>query len=86
MTRKHEAPLDYARAIEAMRRPGTRLVQMHGGRDAGFYIVPPGRRVEEPVAAKIMNHPLVRAGHDALFPGMSQTWTMLSDGPREGAA
>ena len=86
MTRKHEAPLAYARAIEVMRRPGTRLVQMHGGRDAGYYIIPLGRRVEDPVAAKIMNHPLVRAGHDALFPGMSQTWAMLSDDRQEGAA
>jgi hypothetical protein len=86
MTRKHEASLAYARAIEAMRRPGTRLVQMHGGRDAGYYILPSGRRVEDSVAAKIMNHPLVRAGHDALFPGMSQTWAMLSDGRQEGAA
>ena len=86
MTRKHEAPLDYARAIEAMRRRGTRLVQMHGGRDAGYYIVPPGMRVEDSVAAKIMNHPLVRAGHDALFPGMSQTWAMLNDGRQEGAS
>ena len=86
MTRKHEAPLTYARAIEAMRRPGTRLVQTQGGRDAGYYVVPPGRRVEDSVAAKIMNHPLVRAGHDALFPGMSQTWTMLSDGRQGGAS
>jgi hypothetical protein len=83
MTRKYET---YARAIEAMRRPGTRLVQMHGGRDAGYYIVPPGMRVEDSVAAKIMNHPLVRAGHDALFPGMSQTWAMLNDGRQEGAS
>ena len=83
MTRKYET---YARAIEAMRRPGNRLVQMHGGRDAGYYILPSGRRVEDSVAAKIMNHPLVRAGHDALFPGMSQTWAMLNDGRQEGAS
>jgi hypothetical protein len=86
MTRKHEAPLAYDRAMEAMRRPGTRLVQMHGGRDAGFYIVPRGGRVDDATAAKIMNHPLVRAGRDALFPGMSQTWTMLSDGRQDGAS
>ena len=86
MTRKNEAPLAYAQAIEAMRRPGTRLVQMHGGRDAGFYIVPRGGRVDDATAAKIMNHPLVRAGHDPLFPGMSQTWAMLSDGRQEGAS
>jgi hypothetical protein len=85
MTRKNEAPLAYPRAIEAMRRSGTRLVQMHGGRDAGYYIVPLGRRVEDPVAAKIMNHPLVRAGYDPLFPGMSQTWAMLSDGRQRGS-
>jgi hypothetical protein len=83
MTCKYQT---YARAIEEMRRPGTRLIQTHGGRDAGFYIVPSGRRVEDAVAAQIMAHPLVRAAHDALFPGMSQTWAMRSDGRQGGAS
>lgn len=79
------AALTYGRAIEAMRRPGTRLVQMHGGPDWGYYIVP-GGRVEDSIATKIMAHPLVRASHDGLFPDISQTWRMISDSRPGGAS
>jgi hypothetical protein len=67
--------LGYARAIEAMRMPETRLVRMHNGGLTGggfaFYVIP-GGRVEDQVAVKIIAHPLVRAGHDGLFPGHHQ--------------
>jgi hypothetical protein len=74
-------PISYAVAIEKMRRPDTRLIQTHGTKEAGFYIVPHGGPVSGETAARIMNHPLVRPGYDALFPGMSQTWAMLHDRP-----
>jgi hypothetical protein len=69
-------PLEYDRAIEAMRKPEARLVRMNGGRGAGYFVVP-GGPVERAVAVKVMNHPLVRAGRDGLFPGHDQTWRML---------
>lgn len=75
--------LDYARAIEAMRRPETRLVRMNNGSAGGgfaFYVIP-GGRVEDSVADKIVAHPLVRSGHDGLFPGHDQTWKMIADRP-----
>ena len=75
--------LGYARAIEAMRRPETRLVRMNNGQTGGgfaFYVVP-GGRVEDSVADQIVAHPLVRAGHDGLFPGHDQTWRMIADRP-----
>ena len=68
--------LTYERAIEAMRRPSTRLVRMHGGSAGGFYVVPSGP-VENAVAAKIMEHPFVRGSADGLFPGHDQTWRMV---------
>jgi len=67
--------LGYDRAIELMRRPEVRLVQMHG-RATGFYILPGGGPVERTVADKIIAHPFVRAGRDGLFPNHSQTWRM----------
>jgi hypothetical protein len=76
--------LTYEKAMASMRRPGTRLVKMHGGRDAGFYVVP-GGRVEDSVAAKIMAHPLVRGGRDALWPGLDQSWRMI-DSRQAGAS
>jgi hypothetical protein len=76
--------LKYDAAIAAMRRPGTRLVQMHGAA-AGYYVTGGGGgRVDDATADRIKKHPLVRGKHDALFPNMSQTWAMLNDGP-EGA-
>jgi hypothetical protein len=70
--------LGYNRAIEAMRKPDTRLVCMNSGKAIGgvAYYVVPGGAVDQVVADKIMAHPLVRAGHDGLWPGISQTWRM----------
>jgi hypothetical protein len=70
--------LGYDRAIEAMRKPEARLVKMNG-RQATYFVVP-GGPVERAVADKVMNHPLVRAGHDGLFPDHDQTWRMITDG------
>jgi hypothetical protein len=66
------------RAMDAMRRPGSRLVQTnyHGRPD--FWIAPGGVRIESEVAEKIINHPQVIGGKDALFPGHHQTWRMRS--------
>lgn len=66
--------LEYDRAIEAMRKPEARLVGMNGR----HYVVP-GGPVERAAVDKIISHPLMRAGHDGLFPGHDQTWRMIND-------
>ena len=66
------------KALDMMRRPGTRLVKMFSDAvPAGFahYIVPGGYVTPE-TAAKIKAHPLVRCSHDGLFPGQDQTWRL----------
>ena len=68
----------FNQAMDAMRRPGSRLIQTnyHGGPD--FWIAPSGVRIEPELAKKIINHPQVIGGKDALFPGQHQTWRMRS--------
>jgi hypothetical protein len=73
--KKKNLPFD--RAMELRRRPGTRLVHMHGGTQ-GFYVVR-GGPVEPAVANRIIAHPLVRGGKDDLFPGHDQTWRMIDE-------
>jgi hypothetical protein len=48
------------------------IKQNHNGRTQHFIV--PGGLVDEQVAQKIKDHPLVRAGKDGLFPGHEQTW------------
>lgn len=64
--------ISYDKAIELMRRSGTRLVRMSGGT-----FVVPGGRVEAATADRILKHPLVRGGKDDLFPGLPETWRMI---------
>jgi hypothetical protein len=78
MTTMKTRKLSFGHAMDEMRRPEARLVEMYG-RGGGSYVTPSGGEVTATVAEAIKNHPLVRAGYDALFPGMSQTWRMLDD-------
>ena len=65
------------RAIDLLRMPDGRMVKMnHGGRTLHFIV--PGGAVDDQTAQEIKDHPLVRAGKDGLFPGMEQTWRMIS--------
>jgi hypothetical protein len=75
LDRKPQKTLTYDVAMAAMRKPNARLVRMNS-RAEGFFVVP-GGPVEDGVADRIMNHPLVRAGRDVLFPGHDQTWRMV---------
>jgi len=72
-------------AMDAMRRPGSRLVQTnyHGRPD--FSIAPGGSRVEQKIAEQIIAHPQVIGGKDALFPGHHQTWRMRPNKTEEAA-
>jgi hypothetical protein len=78
------AAVSYKRAIEMMRRAGTRMIKQYTYRspDGFAYYVVPGGYVEPETAKKIIDHPAVVSGHDGLFPGMSQTWRLnLNEGP-----
>ena len=70
----------FSRAMDAMRRPGARMMQTnyHGRPD--FWIAPNGYRVEPDIAKRIIAHPQVIGGKDALFPGHHQTWRMRDGG------
>ena len=64
-------------ALDAMRQQDVRLIQTfgyYGKRD--YWISPAGCRVEQKIAERIMAHPQVEGGKDALFPGHHQTWRM----------
>jgi hypothetical protein len=80
--RKKHPPrsVGFKRAMEAMRKHGTRLVRMHSNAspDGFAHYVIPGGYVEPDVAEKIKRHPSVTAGEDGLFPGCDQTWRMGS--------
>jgi hypothetical protein len=64
------------RAMDCMRRSDARLVLTnHNGRP-DYWITPGGIRIEPDIAKRIIAHPQVRGGKDALFPGLDQTWRL----------
>jgi len=63
-------------AMDAMRRPDSRMIQTNYQGRPDFWITPNGGRVEPDIAKKIIAHPQVIGGRDALFPGLHQTWRM----------
>jgi hypothetical protein len=65
--------INITRALDLMRRPGARLLELHERGRVNYYITAFGR-VEPDVAAEIKAHPQVAAGEDGLWPGLSQTW------------
>jgi len=64
-------------AMDAMRRPGSRLVQTNYNGQAEFWI-PPSYRVASSIPKQIIHHPQVIGGKDALFPGHHRTWRVRS--------
>jgi xanthine/CO dehydrogenase XdhC/CoxF family maturation factor len=68
---KNPKPIGLRKAIDMMRKPGTRMIV-----SAGTHYIVPGGHVERDVAEKIKKHPLVQGGTDGLFPGMDQTWRL----------
>ena len=67
--------IGFNRAMDLMRKPEARLLRTHSDGGSAFYVVP-GGYVPPDTAREIINHPLVRASEDSLFPGMSQTWRL----------
>lgn len=66
----------YLRVLDAMNKPDERMVQTnyHGRPD--YWLARSGIRVEPDIAKRIIDHPQVVGGKDALFPGHHQTWRM----------
>ena len=62
------------RAMDAMRVPGTRLIQTFSFRGEPDYAITGYGHVESKIAHQIIGHPQIVGGKDALFPNMSQTW------------
>jgi hypothetical protein len=54
-------------AMDAMRRPDSRMIQTNYQGRPDFWIAPSGGRVEPDIAKKIIAHPQVIGGRDALF-------------------
>lgn len=64
------------RALDKM-RSGSVLIQQNNPKfDRTEYYIVPGHEISESLAAKIKAHPQVTASHDAMFPGLSQTWRL----------
>jgi hypothetical protein len=62
-------------ALDLM-RTGAHLVELHSKHSTEWWIVP-GGYVSSDVADQIKRHPRVVGQHDALFPGLHQTWRMV---------
>lgn len=61
-------------ALELLRRPDHRLLQMHISHHRLAYFVVPGGQVTEADAQKIIRRPDVFPYDDGLFPGCAQSW------------
>jgi len=75
MLKKKPKALGLRRALDLMRRHGTRMIAQNINGEFVHYVVP-GGYVEPDTAQKIKEHPMVFGGYDGLFPGMHQTWRM----------
>ena len=72
MTKGHASR--FLKAMDLMRRPGARLIKTHTSNGGCAHYIAPGGYVEPGVTEQIKNHPLVTAGEDGMWPGLSQTW------------
>jgi hypothetical protein len=63
----------FSAAMDAMRKPDTRLLQRNCDGRPTFWIAPGGGRIEPEIAKRIIAHPQIIGGKDALFPGHHQT-------------
>ena len=64
----------FQKAMDLMRRPDSRLIKTHTSNGGCAHYIAPGGYIEPEVAEQIKKHPLVRAGEDGMWPGLSQTW------------
>jgi hypothetical protein len=66
----------FSAAMDAMRKPDTRLLQTNCDGRPTFWIAPVVAAFEPEIAKRIIAHPQIIGGKDALFPGHHQTWRM----------
>jgi hypothetical protein len=67
----------YQKAMDLMHRPGACLIKTHTSNGGCSHYIAPGGYIEPEVAEQIKKHPLVRAGEDGMWPGLSQTWRIV---------
>ena len=67
--------ITFHRALDLLRIQEARMIQTNIRGRSEFWIVP-GGKIEPEMAARLMTHPQVIGGKDALFPGHHQTWRM----------
>jgi hypothetical protein len=65
------------KALEAMRRPGAKLVHLHG-RAEGFYLWPSGGKVLDEIARALLENPNVQPFDSGLLPGHPQSWKLCN--------
>jgi hypothetical protein len=68
--------LELELALDLLRRPDHRLLQMHINQHERAFFVVPGGRVARADAEKIINRPDVFPYDDGLFPGCAQSWKL----------
>jgi hypothetical protein len=66
----------FGAAMDAMRKPDTQLLQTNCDGRPTFWIAPDGGRFDPEITKRIIAHPQVIGGKDALFPEHHQTWQM----------
>ena len=80
MSAKRKA-IGLKRAMDLMRKPGTRLIRNHTAQGFAHYVVP-GGYVEPETAEKIKARGDVVGGKDGLWPGHDQTWYVVTNAER----
>ena len=68
----------FDKAMALMRLPDTRLIKTNNPDGSCVYDIVPGGRVDSDVAEKIKGHPQTTPCNDGLWPGLSQTWHVVS--------
>jgi hypothetical protein len=68
---------DFLKAMNLMRRPDARLIQMNVRNKWEYWIAPSGVRVKPKIAEQIKSHQQVKGGADAMWPGLDQTWRIV---------
>lgn len=76
VAKKSTSGLSFAKAVDMLHKPGTRMMIMHTGDGDHFYIVP-GGRVDQAAAHKIIQRPDIIEFDDGLFPGNPQSWRKM---------
>lgn len=72
-----DVSLTYKKACAALTKRGSRLMKMHT-KDGSQWFVIPGGRVSDDDAEKILQRANLTTCDDGLFPGIPQSWKLVS--------